>query len=173
MDFKKLSKERFSCRKFKEIKVEQEKIDIILQSALAAPTAVNKQPQKILVLTDEEKLLKLKNCTKYDFDAPLCFIICCEKEKAYVRGYDAVNSAVIDASIVTTHMMLQAFDIGLGTTWVMAFNEKKVREEFNIPQSLEIVALLPTGYPADDVSISPLHTKSVEMSDMVYYNEIK
>jgi len=173
MTFDKLMKERFSCRKFKDTEVEQEKIDLILQSALTAPTAVNKQPQKILVLNDKEKLLKLKNCTKYDFNAPLCFIICTDREKAYTRGYDGKNSAEIDAAIVTTHMMLQAQDIGLGTTWVMAFNPQKVREEFSIPANLEIVALLPTGYPADDVTVSPLHNKSVELSEMVSYNEIK
>lgn len=171
MNFSQLAGERFSCRKFKEQSVEQEKIDIILKSALVAPTAVNKQPQRILVLTDKEKLNKLNNCTKYGFDAPLCFIVCYDKSKAYNRGYDGKNSAEIDASIVTTHMMLQAQDIGLGTTWVMAFNPEKVREHFNIPSELEILALLPTGYPADDVSVSPLHNKFIDMGEMVSYNE--
>lgn len=171
MNFSQLAGERFSCRKFKEQSVEQDKIDIILKSALVAPTAVNKQPQRILVLTDKEKLNKLNNCTKYGFDAPLCFIVCYDKSKAYNRGYDGKNSAEIDASIVTTHMMLQAQDIGLGTTWVMAFNPEKVREHFNIPSELEILALLPTGYPADDVSVNPLHSKFIDMDEMVSYNE--
>lgn len=172
MNFSELAKERFSCRKFKDIKVEQEKIDIILNSALVAPTAVNKQPQKILVLTDKDKLLKLKECTKYDFDAPLCFIICTDKEKSYVSGYDGKNSAEIDAAIVTTHMMLQAQDIGLGTTWVMAFNPQKVRENFCIPENLDIIALLPTGYPDNNAIVNPLHNKFVELDEMVSYNQI-
>lgn len=172
MEFTELAKSRFSCRKFKDDKVEQKKIDKILETALAAPTAVNKQPQKIIVLTDEEKLLKLKECTKYTFDAPLCFIICADKSKAYIRGYDSKNSYEIDASIVTTHMMLAAQDLGLGTTWVMAFNPKKVEECFNIPDNLEVIALLPTGYPGEDVQINPLHYKSVSLEEMVSYNEI-
>ncbi len=170
MDFSTLAKKRFSCRKFKDDEVEQEKIDIILDSAIAAPTAVNKQPQKILVLTDKDKLEKLNECTKYSFDAPLCFIICCDRDKAYSRGYDGKNSAEIDASIVTTHMMLQAQDIGLGTTWVMAFNPQKIRECFSIPDNLEIVALLPTGYPADDAPVSPNHFQTVDINKMVSYN---
>lgn len=60
MNFDQLARERFSCRKFKENKVELEKIDIILNSAMVAPTAVNKQPQRILVLTEESKLKSLK-----------------------------------------------------------------------------------------------------------------
>ena len=171
MNFSNLIKDRFSCRKFKDQSVEQEKIDKILEAAMVAPTAVNKQPQKILVLTDREKLADLKKCTKYDFDAPLCFIICTDKEKAYSRGYDQKNSAEIDASIATTHMMLQAQDLGLGTTWVMAFNPIAVRECYSIPDNLEILALLPTGYPAEDVQVSPMHSKFIDIKDMVSYNE--
>lgn len=171
MDFIELAKKRFSCRKFKTDKVEQEKIDLILEAGYVAPTAVNRQPHKILVLTDKSKLALLKDCTKYDFDAPLCFIICTDKDNAYSRGYDGKNSAEIDAAIVTTHMMLEAQDIGLGTTWVMAFNPVKVRELFNIPQELEIVALLPTGYPADDAVVSPLHSKFRDTKEIVSYNE--
>lgn len=171
MDFKELAKERFSCRKFKNNKVEQEKIDIILNSAMLAPTAVNKQPQRILVLTDENRLKSLKEFTRYDFDAPLCFVICAETDKAWVRKYDGKNSAEIDAAIVTTHMMMQAQDLGLGTTWVMSFDPKKGREILNIPENLEIVALLPTGYPADDAPINPLHNTYIDMNEMVSYNE--
>lgn len=171
MDFSKLASERFSCRKFKEQEVEQEKIDEILRAAMVAPTAVNKQPQRILVLNDKEKLKKLDKCTKYGFNAPLCFVICYDRDKAYNRGYDGKNSAEIDASIVTTHMMLQAQDLGLGTTWVMAFNPIAVRECYSIPDNLEILALLPTGYPAEDVQVSPMHSKFIDIKDMVSYNE--
>ncbi len=173
MDFSQLAKERFSCRKFKPIPVEQEKIDLILQCALDAPTAVNKQPQRILVLTEKEKLDKLKDCTKYSFSAPLCFIICTESDKAYKRGYDGKCSADIDAAIVTTHMMLQAQDIGLGTTWVMAFNPEMVRKCFEIPDVLEITALLPAGYPDADAPISPLHYAHMDLDKMVSYNTFK
>lgn len=171
MNFIDLAKERFSCRKFKTDKVEQNSINLIIEAGMVAPTAVNKQPVKILVLTDEKKLIKLKDCTKYDFDAPLCFVVCANKEKAYNRGYDGKNSAEIDAAIITTHMMLEAQDLGLGTTWVMAFNPEKVREAYNIPSELEIVALLPTGYPADDVTVSPLHSRFADIDEIISYNE--
>lgn len=172
MEFSELAKSRFSCRKFKDTPVEQDKIDKILESALVAPTAVNKQPQRIFVLTDKSKLEKIKECTKYTFDAPLIFVVCTDKEKAYKRGYDGKNSAEIDASIVTTHMMLQAQELGLGTTWVMAFNHEKLMECFDIPDVLEVVALLPAGYPADDVTISPLHSTYISLDEMVGYNNI-
>ena len=170
MNFIDLAKSRFSCRKFDGKQVEQDKIDIILESARVAPTAVNKQPQRILVIDDKTVLEKLKECTKYTFDAPLCFVICVKSDIAYKRGYDGKNSAEIDGSIVTTHMMLQAQDLGLGTTWVMAFNPEKAKSILNLPDELEPLAILPTGYPASDVEISPLHTKSISIDEMVSYN---
>ncbi len=171
MDFEKLVHKRFSCRKFKDKTVEKEKVDLILKSALLAPTAVNKQPQRILVIDDKNILNNLKECTKYTFDAPLCFVICTDRELAYKRGYDGKSSADIDASIITTHMMLQASDIGLGTTWVMAFNPQKAVDILDIPSNLEVLALLPTGYPADDAPISPLHYKTIDIDEMVSYNK--
>ncbi len=171
MSFIDLAKSRFSCRKFDAKPVEQEKIELILESVKAAPTAVNKQPQRILVINDKNIIEKLKECTKYTFDAPVCFVICVNSSLAYNRGYDGKNSADIDGSIVTTHMMLEAQDLGLGTTWVMAFNPEKAKEILDLPSELEPLALLPTGYPADDVTISPLHEKSISIDDMVSYNK--
>ena len=60
MDFLKLAQERYSCRKFEDKPVEDEKIDALLQAAQLAPTAVNFQPQRILVLTDKEKIKALE-----------------------------------------------------------------------------------------------------------------
>ena len=56
MDFLELAKARYSCRSYTEQKVERDKIDKILEAARVAPTAVNYQPQRILVIQDEEKL---------------------------------------------------------------------------------------------------------------------
>lgn len=171
MDFLQMAKDRFSCRKFESKAVEKEKIDKILTAALVAPTAVNKQPQRILVVDERELLTRLKEATKYTFDAPVCFVICVDRELAYSRGYDGKNSAEIDGSIVTTHMMLEAQDLGLGTTWVMAFNPIKVREILEIPDNMEILAMLPTGYPASDVQVSPMHSKRIDIDEMVSYNK--
>ena len=68
-------------------------------------------------------------------------------------------------------MMLQAQDLGLGTTWVMAFNPEKAKKILDLPDELEPLAILPTGYPAKDVEISPLHAKSITLDEMASYNK--
>lgn len=173
MSFEELINARYSCRKFKDTPVEQEKIDKILESALVAPTACNLQPQRILVLTDKEKIKALdeEKCTRYTFDAPLIFVMCVDRSKAWTRKYDNISSAETDCSIVMTHMMLEATELGLGTTWVMAFNPEIARKVLDIPDNLDILSLMPTGYPADDAQINPLHFKHIDMDEMVKYNK--
>lgn len=56
MNFYELAEKRFSCRKFQDRPVEEEKIEKMLRAAELAPTACNKQPQRILVLTDKDRL---------------------------------------------------------------------------------------------------------------------
>lgn len=128
MDFLELAKNRFSLRKFSDKKVEKEKIDYILAAMQAAPTAVNFQPQRILVLTDEKELEKVSKCTKFAFNPPLNFLVCYDKETSWTRGNDGHDEGEIDAAIVATHMMLAAKSVGLGTTWVGSFNPKDVKE---------------------------------------------
>ena len=82
-DFLKLAESRFSIRQFLNKPVEQEKIDALLRVAQIAPTAENKQPQKIYIITKEEDRKKLKTVSKYTFNAPMYFIVCCDKNKAW------------------------------------------------------------------------------------------
>lgn len=171
MDFLKLAQERYSVRKFTDRKIEQNTIDQILKVGHLAPTACNRQPQRILVINNEDSISKLKKCTKCHFDAPAAMLICYDKEDCWQRKYDGEISGQIDASIVTTHMMLEAFALGVGTTWVMHFNPEAVKTEFAVPDNLEPVALLVMGYPAEDAKPFPGHSEFKPLEDIVSYNE--
>lgn len=170
MNFITLAKNRYSVRKFSVKPVEKEKLDLVLEAARLAPTACNYQPQRILVIESPEALEKLKSCTKYLFNAPLALLVCYDKDKSWRRPYDADDSGTVDASIVTTQMMLQAAEIGLGTTWVGHFDPAAVREQFHLPANYVPIALLPLGYPADDAMPSPMHDKREEMDKTVFFN---
>ena len=138
MDFLELAKERYSCRSFADKKVEKEKLEKILEAGRIAPTAVNYQPQRILVLQEPEKLAKLSECTRFGWGAPVIMIICYDKNISWKRKYDGKDEGIIDASIVTTQMMLEIQDLGLGTTWIGSFDPQKIREVYEIPENLEI-----------------------------------
>ncbi len=170
MEFEKLIAERYSVRKFENRHLEKEVIDKIIHAGHIAPTGCNNQPQRILVLNTDESIEKLKNCTKCHFDAPSAMLVCYNKNESWMRPYDGALCAPVDAAIVTTHMMLAAHNIGVGTCWVMHFDPFKMREAFNIPGNIEPVALLVMGYPAEDAVPIEMHFKTRPIDEVVVYD---
>ncbi len=167
MSFIELAKQRFSVRKFKSLPIESEKIDSILEAAKVAPTAANNQPQKIYVVKSEEKRKALAEVCSCTFDAPVIFVIAYDKEKEWknklMPGYGAGET---DAAIVTTHMMLEAWDKGIGSCWVGWFNKDQISEVLGLPENEVVSALLPIGYADDDAAPSPMHAKYRDDEEM-------
>ena len=170
MDFFKLASERYSVRKFVNQHLDQKIMDQILACGHVAPTGCNYQPQRILVLNTDESIEKLKKCTKCHFNAPTAMLVCYNKDESWIRKYDGALSAPIDASIVTTHLMLMAYSLGIGSCWVMHFDPFKMREEFNIPENYEPHALLVMGYPCEDSEPIEMHAKVRPLDEVVFYD---
>ncbi len=171
MELLELMKERFSVRSFKTDKVEKEKLEKILLAAKAAPTAVNNQPVRLLVIESEEALGKLKECTASHYNSPLAILCLYDQNSCWVRSFDAKKSGEVDASIVCTHMMLEAWELGVGSVWVMHFDPVKIREVFAIPENLVPVSLLVMGYPSEDCQPNPRHSQRKELTETVFYNK--
>ena len=157
MSFLELAKARYSCRKLTDKVVEAEKIDRILQAAIAAPTAKNLQPYKIWKISTPESIAKVKKATNFTFGAGLIFVVGVKKSEAFVRPFDDMNFADVDGAIVGTHLMLAVKDEGLDTTWVGMFDSFKLQSEFEEMKGYELIALFPVGYAASDAKPSPRH----------------
>ncbi len=170
MEFEKVIKERFSVRNFEDKHLEKEIIDKLLHAGHIAPTGCNYQPQRILVINTDESIEKLKNCTKCHFNAPTAMLVCYNKEESWVRKYDGALSAPVDATIVATHIMLEAQNLGVGTCWVMHFDPFAMRETFNIPENIEPVALLVMGYPHPDAAPIEMHSTFRPIEEVVFYD---
>ncbi len=146
MDFLELAQKRYSCRKFSDKPVEEEKIDKIIQAGILAPTAMNKQPFKIWEIKGKN-IEKIAKATPFTFGASVILAIGAKSTDTYVRPFDGKNFFEIDAAIAATHMMLEVTDLGLGTTWVGHFDPKVLKQEFPQMNDYEVVALFPIGYP--------------------------
>lgn len=167
MDFLELATSRYSVRSFSSRTVEPEKIEKILQAAKVAPTAVNFQPQKIYVIKSPEAMAKLAAIRPL-FGAPLAVIVCYDESLSWKNSRDAGHdSGEVDASIVCTHMMLQAWELGIGSCWIGAFSPAAVSEAFGIPANEHPVAILPLGYPADDCQPSERHLSYRDSSEWI------
>lgn len=171
MDFMKLAQTRYSVRKFEQKPVEKEKLDLVLKAARLSPTACNNQPQRILVIESNEAMEKLRGCTRYHFGAPAALLVCYDSNESWKRGCDGKDSGDVDASIVGTHLMMEAAELGLGTTWVGNFDPAAIIKAFALPDNIVPVALFPVGYPAPDAEkINPRHGSRRPDAETVVYN---
>lgn len=168
-DFMTLAAERYSVRQFRDEPVAQEAIDKILRAGHLAPTGCNYQPQRIFVIRSAEGMEKIRACTKCHFGAPMAMLVCYDKTECWTRKYDGEPCGWTDACIVAAHMMLEAHEIGVGTTWVMHFDPFAVRKAFALREELVPVALMPMGYPAEDAQINPLHHQARPLEEVVSY----
>ena len=169
MDFETLSAERYSLRKFSDAKVEPEKLTKVLEAGRRAPTAHNNQPQRIFVLRSREALSKVDDCVGCHFDPPVMLVVAYDPKEAWVREEDKKNHGEIDAALVTSHMMLQAAELGLGSTYIGMFSEWNLKATFPMLEDLTVTALVALGYPAEGAHPSRLHESRKPLIDTVSY----
>ena len=168
MTFQELARARYSVRSFQDRPIEEEHLNLILEAGRVAPTACNFQPQKIYVAKSAEAREKLASVCRCTFGAPVILVVCYDRERDWknklMPGYE---SGETDAAIVCTHMMLQAFELGIGSCWVGYFNPKIVAETLGLPENVTVSALLPMGYPEEDAKPLPLHSQLREFGDTI------
>ena len=146
MNFLELAKQRCSIRSFARQPIEKEKLDYILEAGRVAPTACNKQPQRIIVVQNPENIQKVQKAYA-TFGSPCVLIICRDEREALVRPFDDKCSGDLDIGIVTDHMMLAAREVGIGSVMVGLFDPAIIRQEFRVPEYVQPTALLMLGYP--------------------------
>jgi len=150
-----LIKNRRSIRKFQNKKVEQEKIDVIVNSALLSPSSRSRRPWEFIVVTDKDILKKLSTCREHSSsflaDAPLGIVVIANPETCDVW--------IEDTSIASIIIQLAAQSLGLGSCWIQvrerygAGNVKAgdyIKKILDIPEKYEVECIIAIGYPAED-----------------------
>lgn len=119
MSFLESAKARYSVRNFEDRTVEPEDMQKILEAANHAPTACNLQPQRIYVVQSEENIAKLNSLCKCIFGAKTVLMFTYNTDEEWKNPLeDGVRSGVEDVSIVATHVMMEAWELGIGSCWV-------------------------------------------------------
>ena len=162
MTFMELAKSRYSVRGFSDTPIEEEKLASILEAGRLAPTAHNNQPQRIYVAKSADAIAKLRELSPCTYNSPLILIIC------YDDKAQAAHFGEMDATIVCTHMMLEAWDKGVGSCWVGMFNPAELSKAFDLPENIHPVALLPLGYPAEGVAAGPFHSSFKPAEETIF-----
>ena len=154
---------RRSIRKYEDKDIPEEVLQQILETGRQAPSAVNRQPIHFVIVNDRDVLKNLCDnlITRFVKRAPLA-IVGCANTKSLLTG----KWAVIDATIAMQNMVIAALTFGIGSCWIGACNEKKVKELLKIPDNWKVVALLTFGYPAEQ----PKQKKKKPYEEMFSFN---
>jgi nitroreductase len=170
MDVSEAIQKRRSVRKYQARKVENDKLDRVLEAGRLAPSAKNLQEWRFIVVRDDSRRKRLGEAAKgqtFVGEAPVV-IAACATVTDYVMTCGQLTYP-IDLAIAVEHMVLQAAAEGLGTCWIGAFYEEEVKKVLNIPPEVRVVALLPLGYPDE----SPFPRPRKEMEEIVAFETWK
>ena len=139
---------RQSIRKYKEKKIEEEKIQELLKSAMQAPNAKNQQPWEFIVVDDQEKLKRMSKASKGSWPlekAPLA-IVTIVKETDKSPHYREQ-----DLSAATQNILLEAHRQDLGAVWIGCYPLEErtslIKEVLSIPSPYEPFSVIALGYP--------------------------
>lgn len=172
MNFLELAQARHSVRKYQQRPVEPEKVQTILEAGRVAPTALNKQPQRFLVVGSREGLDKLGLAADLH-GAPLAVVVCSLDDQAWVRPQDGHHMTEIDASIATTLLMLAAWELGVASCWISWFDPAVVRQEFYLPDNVIPINILVLGYSDQEAAAPGRHAdKRIALKDMVWPGQV-
>ncbi|MBC7248890.1 MAG: nitroreductase family protein [Anaerolineae bacterium] len=153
MDFWKAIEKRHSVRRFNvEHDVAPEVVERILQAAILAPSAGNRQPWHFFVVRDAEikkLLVKAAWGQRFIAEAPVVIVVCAEPARSAARyGPRGSNLYCLqDTAAATEHILLAATALDLGSCWVGAFDERAAAQVLQLPEHLRPVAIVPIGYP--------------------------
>jgi nitroreductase len=164
MEMIEIIKNRRSIREYKKDMPSAKDIDKILDAARWAPSGLNNQPWRFLVIDDIEKKDGLRAFTKYEDtikSAPVVIAVCMDIADSYNRDKDLM---AIGACI--QNMLLAAHSLGLGTCWMGEILNKKeeASKYLGLDDDLELLAVVAVGYPderIDEPSRKPLKSLKI------------
>jgi len=164
-----LERKRRSIRKYTDREIESEKIDLLVEAALRAPSSRGNNPWEFVVVQDQALISQLAKAkaagSGFVAGAPLAIVVCADTNKSDVW--------VEDASIASTMILLAAESADLGACWVQIRNrphddettaEEYIRGMLNLPDGIAVLSVIAVGYPDESL---PSHTE-----DELLYNQV-
>jgi nitroreductase len=180
MEFLEVIKTRHSCRNYSCKEIDHNILQDILEAGRCAPSAQNKQPWRYLVINQSDLIKKIAfhsiigSINFFIKDAPIVIVACADmKSSLKINQQDYY---LVDVAISFQQMMLTAWNYGIGTCWLAAFDEGKLKELLDIPKNYRIVGLSPFGYPKEKnfysktVSLFAGSAKRKPINELFFYN---
>ena len=170
-------KNRRSIRNFEDREVPQEILAQLLEAVRWSPSWANTQCWEVIVVKDLEIKKKLQEtmgkgnpATRAIVEAPIVIGICGKLQSSgYYKGEVTTKFGdwfMYDVGLATQSLCLTAHALGLGTVIAGLFDHDKAKAVLQIPEGIELVSLIPTGYPAKGTGAP----KRREVSEFTHYD---
>ena len=162
---------RVSVREFTGEKISEAQIDTLLRAAMAAPSAINKQPWAFIVITDEAVIAQLGEALPYSrcSNHPAVAIIPCGDLTKAIPG-EMANFWINDVSAATENLLLAAHAMGLGAVWTGLHPDmnraRLVQEMLGLPEHIIPLCVVPVGVPAEQPEV-----KDKFKPENIHYNK--
>ncbi len=158
MDFEQVISTRHSVRDFLDKDIPDDLLSRIIEAGRLAPSFQNRQCWRYVICRDKEIINRLAKesgllgkVNLFIRKAPVIIVACADPaDSGRVNGMDYF---LVDVATSFQQMMLTAWNYGIGSCWLAAFNEKKVRDILAVPEKIKIIAMSPFGYPKEKKSI--------------------
>lgn len=154
-DFFETVRHRHSVRCYQsDMPVEKEKLHAIIETACSAPSAGDLQAYRIIAVSNPEKRQALAGAAhdqSFIASAPVCLVFCAEPDRSAQKYGERGRClyAIQDTTIAAAYAQLAVVAAGMASTWVGHFDETKVRDTLKLDHSLNPIAMLSLGYPAE------------------------
>jgi nitroreductase len=158
---------RKSVRAYSTRPIDDEKLTVVLNAARLAPSASNRQEWRFVIVRDlktRKKIAEAADEQTFVEEAPVIIVACADTDGHVMMCGQLCYT--IDVAIALDHIMLAAVELELGTCWIGAFDEKKVKEILGIPEKIRVVSVMPIGYPVDP---SIVEKKRLALNAIVKY----
>lgn len=143
---------RRSIRSYLDKKVHWEKISQLLDAAHLAPSSGNIQNWRFIVITDDNMRNKIASAClsqKWMTQAPVYIVVCSENTVESLYEERGKKYSIQNCAAAIENILLKAIDLSLGTCWIGSFNDSAIKPLLEIPENVEVEAIITLGYPTE------------------------
>jgi nitroreductase len=160
-------RERGSVRKYEDRPIPEDVMKEVFEAARLAQSAGNRQPWEFVVVREKEMRKRL--ASGFVGEAPVVIVCIAHPENCGHVG--PLDSYLVDVAIAVENMALVSWELGLGSCWIGAYDEEKIKMLLGIPENLRVVSLLTLGYPTEKPANQTIRQRRRTLTQILHYEK--
>ena len=163
-------RERGSVRRYEDRSIPKDVWGQVLEAARLAQSAANRQPWEFVVVQKGDMKRELASASEM-FVGEAATVIACVAHPENCGRVGSLASFLVDVAIAVENMALVSWELGLGSCWIGAYDEDKVKQLLGIPESLRVVSLLSLGYPVEKPASQTIRQRRKPLAQFIHYEK--